>query len=75
MGGTRPTDINVIVGTRSMVGHGQYSDYKWSIVDMPGTLAMTDDCCSTQSYEWIAWPVHYAMENYGAGTHSMVLYI
>ena len=68
-------DINVIVGTQSTVGHDWYLDYKWSIMDMPGTLAMMDDCCGTQSYEWIAWPVHYATEGYGAGTISMVLYI
>jgi len=37
IGGTWPMDMDVIVGTWSTVGHGWYSDYKRSIVDMPGT--------------------------------------
>ena len=49
MGGTQPTDIDVIVGTRSTVGHGRYSDYKWFNRGMAGTHSMTVDCW------WYKW--------------------
>ena len=39
MGGTRPMDINVIVGTRSTVGCGQYSDYERVNRGMSGTCS------------------------------------
>jgi len=74
MGGTRPTNMDVVVGTRSTVGRASTRAIR-SIVDMPGTLAMMVDCGGTGSHEWITWPVHHATKGYGAGTRSTVVYI
>jgi len=75
VGSTRPTDINVIVGTRSMVGRGQYSDYERVNRGMSGTCSMMVDCQWYYSHNWMMCMVHYAMEGYEAGTHSTVVYI
>ena len=50
VGGTQPTNVNVVVGTRSTVGHAGTRAI-WSIVDLPGTSAMTVDCGSTYSHD------------------------
>ena len=54
----------IMAGTRSMVGHGWYSDYKWFNRGMPGTRSTMVDCW------WYKRPQR-AM----TGTHSMAVYI
>jgi len=44
VGGTRPTNVNVVVGTRSTVSRGRYSDYRIVNRGMPGTLPTMVDC-------------------------------
>ena len=74
VGGTRPTNVNVVVGTRSMVDRASTGAIR-SIVDLPGTLAMTVDCGVLIRTIGITWLVHCATEGYGGGTHSTVVYI
>jgi len=51
VGGTWPTNVNVVVGTRSTVGHAGTRAIQ-SIVDMPGTSATTVDCGGTCLHDW-----------------------
>ena len=74
VGGTRPTNVDVVAGTRSTVDRAGTRAIR-SIVEMTGTSATTVDCGGTGSHEWITWPVHHAMQGYGAGTCSAVVYI
>ena len=46
VGGTRPTNVDVVAGTRSTVDRAGTRAIR-SIVDMPGTSATTVDCGGT----------------------------
>jgi len=51
VGGTRPTNVDVVAGTRSTVDRAGTRAIR-SIVDMPGTRATTVDCGGTYSHDW-----------------------
>jgi len=74
VGSTWPTNVDVVAGTRSTVDRAGTRAIR-SIVDMPGTLAMTVDCGVLIRTIGITWLVHYATEGYGGGTRSTVVYI
>jgi len=74
VGGTRPTNVDVVVGTQSTVDRAGTGAIR-SIVDMPGTSATTVDCGVLIRMIGITWLVHYATEGYGGGTRSTVVYI
>ena len=74
VGGTWPTNVDLVLGTQSMVDRaGTWAI--WSIMDMPGTLATMVDCGVLIRTIGITWLVHYATEGYGGGTRSTVVYI
>ena len=74
VGGFRPTNMDVVVGTQSTVDRASTGAIR-SIVDMPGTSATMVDCGVLICTIGITWLVHYATEGYGGGTHSTVIYI